>query len=458
MHITSWQKIISILRVHSYSLSPSGFFTESRRRSLLDLPSQMTSESSALTGALGAVLGYVGSEVAQVVAFERLLWPQRYYNDLTFAGALQQGLFMTMGGPLHGAALRTLDVFRSHGLYLGAGRGKLLGTAFYPDSELKYAVLASKGGQSDSADDSARNAFWVGVVRHLDEEVLKRQRLLPRSDTETASNPSGHRRLFRAMQTVHHLKLSLVPENEDAKRTSSIREISEDIMTWKTIFNVLISELVSIAVGIASIFLGGWWMAIWMALPLVFKLLALLVSVHREGLASTSALKQKGSLESEQLFQVSQPLQGFLLVQGPEAVVTQFFCHYGHPIRHGAFSVRDNHLREVLSIALVYCFVLYFPAGLVLNIWMDEPIQYLWLGYQLYAVLAMHVVRLLDWQSCGRTERRAARYLSQRKTVWLKSAGAPTVAATIKTDIVASYTEGMKMMQDRVMAWQGFSS
>jgi len=64
---------------------------------------------SALVGALGSVIGYLGSEVAQVSIFERLLWPERFYNDFNFSVFIKQSLFMTMGGPLHAAALATLD-------------------------------------------------------------------------------------------------------------------------------------------------------------------------------------------------------------------------------------------------------------------------------------------------------------------------------------------------------------
>lgn len=86
-----------------------------------------------LAGALGSIVGYLGAEVAEDAIFENLLWPQRFYNDRTLGSLTQQFLFMGMGGPLHRAALATLDQLRDHGLYLGPRRGDMLGTAFYKD-------------------------------------------------------------------------------------------------------------------------------------------------------------------------------------------------------------------------------------------------------------------------------------------------------------------------------------
>jgi hypothetical protein len=89
---------------------------------------------SALAGALGFVIGTLGSEVAERTLFECLLWPQRFYNDFNFFIFLKLMFLMPMGGPLHAAALETLDNLREHGLYLGRRRGNMLGTAFLPDS------------------------------------------------------------------------------------------------------------------------------------------------------------------------------------------------------------------------------------------------------------------------------------------------------------------------------------
>ncbi|KAJ4152251.1 hypothetical protein NW754_004046 [Fusarium falciforme] len=40
--------------------------------------------STAIVSALGAVLGYLGAEVAEESIFERILWPQRFFNYINF--------------------------------------------------------------------------------------------------------------------------------------------------------------------------------------------------------------------------------------------------------------------------------------------------------------------------------------------------------------------------------------
>lgn len=412
-----------------------------------------TNQSSTLTGALGAVLGYVGSEVAELTLFERLYWPERYYNDLSLKVALQQAFLMTMGGPLHAAALKSLDTFRKHGLYLGTGRGNMLGTAFYADRNITY----STGLADDSHSDETRNAFWVEVVRSLD-------RTFQESDTTTKklldSRQDGDAkpsRQVRSVQTIYYLELGAVPlrsGDSPAHRTSSIDCIREDSVTWKTFVCILLSEVVAIGVGIGAIFLGAPWMAIVMAIPLLLKTISATLSVRREGLSSLPEFEKHDATAEHEIFNIYLPQHGFLLVVGPATLIHQFFRHYGHPVRNGS-RFPGNRFREVIAMVLLYCFVLYFPAGLTFTFWLDDSVQYLWLAYQLYAVLAMHVVRLLDWQGTGRTEERVAKSLSQGKTVWLQSLGGTTVSAKVKMEPVLGIAEGKKRVQDMLYRHYG---
>ncbi|TRX96349.1 hypothetical protein FHL15_002621 [Xylaria flabelliformis] len=413
----------------------------------------MASEATVLTAALGAVLGYVGSEVAEGVMFERLLWPQRFYNHLNFSTALQQGLLMTMGGPLHSAALKTLDVFRSHGLYRGPGRGHFLGTAFYSDKKLRYSLSGNENRPTD--DREFRNGFWLEVVRIIDalSHAHQGRRLGP--DPENATGHGQARQSFRSTHAVHHIRLSLASKNHPENAPFiPVRHISEDSLTWRTLANVIISESVAVGVGVGSLFVGSYWMVIYMMIPLVLKLLALLLSVRREGLASMLELQKKGSLDESIMLEYFGFEHGFLLLEGPGPAVLQFFRHYGHPFRENHSSVFGSRFREIGCIALVYCFVLYFPAGLILTIWENDSMQYLWLAYQLYSVITMHAIRLLDLQDCSRTEQKVAKFLCSDNKVWLESKNGVTIEATAKTDIVAGYTEGQRIVHERVLQYR----
>ena len=74
-------------------------------------------------------------------------------------------------------------------------------------------------------------------------------------------------------------------------------------------------------------------------------------------------------MEETKLFEVNTHGHGFLVVEGKESVVLQFFRHYGHPIR--------NRARELIQISIVVAFGLVFPIGLMCSlIWMPVVLQY----------------------------------------------------------------------------------
>lgn len=403
----------------------------------------MADQSSVLSGGLGAILGYLGGEAADTVLFERLLWPERFYNDFSNPSTLLKlSLFLSMGGPIHAAALKTLEKMGRQGLYLGSRRGNLLGTAFFSDTGVRcYSSRKSSTGEED--DSETRNAFWVDVVRRVNHKSLGRGSRLPKFDDE---NPGQNERStrFRTLQAVHHLTLlSVRPEDEKALASATDDvHVAEEKKRWRTLLGLVCSEMISIATAIIAILIdgpgGGWWMAIYMFVPLLAKCLAFVFSVQRETLEVIPDRTQTDeaatdSTENYQLF--DQHDQGlYLVISGSPAVVTQFFRHYGHPLRH----IESGRWREVISIAIIYAFVLYFPFGLAANLWLSDRLQYLWLSYQLYTVFAMHLLRLIGWQGCGSTQERVARSILMGKPVCLRGPPGTTVSASWRTTYVPS--------------------
>lgn len=403
----------------------------------------MAEQSSVLSGALGAILGYLGGEAADTVLFERLLWPERFYNDFQNPSTLLKlSLFLSMGGPIHAAALKTLEKMGKHGLYLGSRRGNLLGTAFFPDTGVQCYTSENVGARDDD-DKETRNAFWVDVVRRLNHKALGRGSRLPKFDDE---NPSHNKRSarFRTLQAVHHLTIRSVGSREEqVPRLASARlHVAEEKKRYRTLLGIFCSELISIITAVVAILLdgsgGGWWMAIYMFIPVLAKTLAFIVSVRRESLEAIPEQIQDHGVAMdyiENYHLVDQQDQGFyLVITGPRSVVTQFFRHYGHPLRH----TESGRWREVISISIIYAFVLYFPVGLAANLWLPERLQYLWLSYQLYTVFAMHVLRLTSWQHCGSTQERVARAILGGKTVWLRGKPGTTISASWQTTYVPS--------------------
>lgn len=406
------------------------------------------SNTPALVGALGSVIGYLGSEVAEDTVFERLLWPQRFYNDFDIAICLKMAFLMPMGGPLHKAALQTFDTFRRKGLYRGGQKGHMLGSAFFSDQKLNCRVLSSGNQELDDAE--VRNGIWVEVLRRVKKSDSGTLRPTKNFDDESTAEPE--RFVRRSRQYLKHLRIF------EPEKTSKldITIVAEELLTWRTFAGIFASELSAIAVAlVVGIKEKNIWFAVYLCLPLLLKLASSVVAVRREHLLVSRSRNagnkttQIPAVESDPrsiICEVSDPDQGFLVIEGPEALVLQFFKHYGHPIREKP----SDRLRECFSMALVFAFVLCFPFGLLSMLWVKLEIQYLWLSYQMYAILAMHVLRLIDGGGCGRTEESLSSELSKGREVHLRRQDCSEVAATVEITPVDSVKIGRDLVAEIV--------
>ena len=141
-----------------------------------------STSAAGIIGALGSIIGYLGSEVADETIFERLLWPERFHNRVSFTALLKIALSMPMGGPLHKAALKTLDAFGKNHLYRGPRQGHMLGTAFYADSRYSYIDKTNDKG------DDARSALLIRALR-----LVKPKPLLPDPSLSPSPQDNGNR-------------------------------------------------------------------------------------------------------------------------------------------------------------------------------------------------------------------------------------------------------------------------
>lgn len=420
---------------------------------------------SLTIGALATILGYLGAEVAEPRVFERILWPQRSYNFLDFNHSLQLTLLTPMGGPLHRAALQVLDTFRDHGLFNGKQQGDMLGTAFFPcRSAVSYQRRTATTEAQRLEEKMVRNSLLIGILEKV-AEAWTYDNNVAEKNTDNVEN-SLPPRLKRTSRPLLSLYVRPCVDHQG----NAVREAGT---TLTTVAGVIISEITALLVAAVCLIwraAGGrsseatpeTWFAFFVCIPLLLKLLMIIVSVEREPLlplpcsaprkrfeeadnqrilaenrcSSTNCnaghatkkgdlLGRKtinqdpGSCEDDddrpfwEIFQLQHPALGFAVIyieserQGPPASVFQFFRHYGHPIR----TSRGHRRRELASIALVCAFMFYFPIGVCLLAWTNQETQYLWVGYQLYCVVAMHICRILGFSGCGSTENRIARDL-----------------------------------------------
>jgi hypothetical protein len=348
----------------------------------------LKSNTANVLSALGTLIGYIGTEVATGDLFERLLWPQRFYNGFTIHNAWKLALLMPMGGPLHKAALQTLDKFFKNGLFKGDSLGRMLGTAFFHDSKIKYTVHEESVPPQQ---EHVRNGLWVRAVDEMPVLVADMSRKRQQEDGVPLLKK------VRQKTTVSRLILSR-PTSQAAANT-----VSHDSgpVRLRTYVALILTETTGIATAIAVMAVWrSWFMLLWVS-PLALKLLSAAFALRREDLAVLPERKNANNEEKltvcTKKYEIANSGNGFLVVEGEDSIVLQFFRHYAHPIRACA--------REKIQMAIIVAFGFVFPVGLLCSlVWMPIGLQYVWLSYQLYATIAMHIYRYARGHQWATTE------------------------------------------------------
>lgn len=357
-----------------------------------DYSSDTTNNSNAaVLGALGTLIGYVGTEISVNDLFERLLWPQRHYNSPPLPAMWRMAFLMPMGAPLHKAALRALDELYEKGLFKGHRRGHMLGTAFFRDTGRSYSAHE---GRTEPTTEHVRNGMWV---RAMDEMPgLLKDSVSAKPQHDDAAVPLT--RSVRQQISVSHLLLS----RSNATPSKVVIKENTDAVDMSTILCLIVTEITGIAVAfvVAVVWRSGF-MILWL-LPLLLKLLSACFPIPREGLAAGSKVNSAQAQDRIVKYEIIPNGNGFQVIEGDESLVVQFFRHYGHPIRSRG--------REILQMTIVTGFGLLFPVGLLCSLlWMPTGMQTVWLSYQLYTTLALHIYHFAGGHHWATTEEQISR-------------------------------------------------
>ncbi|KAL8358544.1 hypothetical protein RB601_009774 [Gaeumannomyces tritici] len=431
-------------------------------------PERMAENS--LIAAFGAVLGYIGAEAATNVIFERLLWPQRFYSNFGRESLPFLALCLPMGGPLHKAALNTLDIMFLHGLFNGAGQGHMLSTSFFRRLDWRYTMHAGVGeGAELSHNDELRNCLWARVLAAMpfpapsvrpppqNAEVVQadsaeRGAAAPAPTpvtTATPASPSPPKPPpLRAQTFVGHLTLSR-PSLED-HRSKALPFVGESCGRPgpRVLLAICTAESSAVvaAVAVAACYHTAW-AVLWLA-PLALRLLSAVFALDREPLAPSTRRRPHAPDEAEYEpaldFEISCPqsVGGFMVLTGPPSLVLQFMRHYGHPVR--------NRSLEVIQLIIIVTFAALFPIGLFCSaMWMEPDVQYAWCGYQLYVAVFMHVARYSSVGHTSTTEAGLAMCLRRSGSVLFGSArdDPGLVKASVNVGYYSRYGEGKKEME-----------
>lgn len=356
----------------------------------------MTSDQgpSSVFSAFSAVLGYIGAEAVTSHAFERLLWPQRNIAHWTWRDLPSLALLDPMGGPLYKASIAALDDFRAQGLLEGSHHGDMLGTAFFRNQPHTYTA-PDVHDPNQMKTNPVRNFLWFRVVR-LALRTMRKRFGLPIPIVEKGEGPE---KIVRARTAVAHLTLRIAKANSAGARVS---EASSDF-SLAAISGVFVTEMTGIGVAAA---VGGVWRslwAFWWIIPLLLRLLSLVCQLPREPFIDTIDTPRQDEWDFE--IDCGHSTTLLVLVTGPPTIVRHFLGHYGHPRRH--------RFRELVQILIIVAFGCLFPVGLLCaGLWMQDSIQYVWVSYQIYAVVAMYIARYTGAYELATTEARLADGLS----------------------------------------------
>lgn len=426
--------------------------------------------SSVAFGALGTLLGYVGAEVASEAVFTRLLWPQRFYNTRHPADLSALAALMPMGGPIHKAAVAALDQLIASGLNKGYCRGDMLGTVFYGDIRQNY--LLRRGIENDDElHKEARNGLWIRALRMVKWQALDNKQLKQSSSKGLRDEEAADRvTKLRAKRPVFWLTLEYEADRSDrgsdhthpprrvpTQSSVSSSLVAENSTIWQrhVFVGIFFSEAISLGMGV---FIAAYWrspFSLWFLSPLLIKLLGLLFSVRRQALEDIpeqSAVRHAHDPRAAQdliICEMTDFSKGFVLIEGPRLLVMQFYKHYGHPERFRR-GFNGDRFREVISLALVAACILIFPAGLIAFVFAPQPVQWTWLGYQLYTTFAMHLLRFADAGAIGSTESELARILGKEKSVRFRDSAGHTIRASLDLTVFTSVTESRMAIDERL--------
>ncbi|KAK9437392.1 uncharacterized protein VB005_08380 [Metarhizium brunneum] len=400
----------------------------------MSAPDASTLSVAAFT-ALGTIVGYLGTEVASSSVFDRMLWASRFFNDSKLKSFIAYAFLMPIGGPIHKAAVEAMGNLHEAGLWKGYCQGDMLGTAFFKDTKHSY-VVRGRGGCGPRKE--ARNAFWVTVLSLVPWQ--------PRVDWPKAHDDreaANQVQKIRAQRPVHLLRLSR--ENRDS---ASIPVVNGDIgpMKVRYIIAVLSTELTTLIVGVVTAVVWRSPFSVWYLIPLLLKLTALLCRVRREQLPPPS--KEPRDIEPI-LCQIEDFSKGFFLIEGKSELVLQFFRHYAHPERHRRGILGDR-FRELASMATITATALLYPGGLIAFIFAPVAVQWVWLGYQLYAMLAMHMYRFGDGEYLGMTQKCIGEQLYHKTKVFFDDGSGNVVLARLENKTAQSIAEGREYVESLV--------
>jgi hypothetical protein len=356
-----------------------------------------------------------GPCLADPVLIERLFHPSRFYNLDPFDATsnLQMMLTTSLGCSTVQILVHCFHVLRTRGILDPKNKvthdgkftfGNMLGTAFYPAHHAKYRT---RGDVS-----SVGNGFWTRVLE-----------LIPYSKV--------HSKFDYELLESNRLKLRAI-SNYDKHRSNSkayiVYEKGRDYKKYSE--DIAVSEFPAITF---IFFYGAFgkkqpgFLIFTFALlyPIFVKLFFAFLAVGRK----TFHVLNAESANNTDVFEVQFSASRLSFIEGEHALVHRFFEYYGQPIRNVL-------IERILMVALA---LLLGPLPFVVAFFAlsTKHYAYPWLAHQAFVLFGWYIARLLNLNSCGRTEERIAKALYKGKNVIFVNADSTSaLEVTLQTTFV----------------------
>ena len=203
-----------------------------------------------------------------------------------------------------------------------------------------------------------------------------------------------------AIRRVYHLTLQYEsPPTSEAR--PPIQTIHPQATGWTMMVGVLVCKMTAFLTGTAVLAIYRSPFAILWFMPLIIRLLAIKFSLRRTPLMIGSQDGVAADSVEPCVFQLDGYSEGFVLIQAPKALGTQFFHHYGHPQRS---QVPQDRWNERVSMTLVAVMGLYFPVSWLAFVFAPNALRLIWLSYQLYMLVVSMVHKYASLTRMGSLE------------------------------------------------------
>ncbi|KAE9985065.1 hypothetical protein EG328_004331 [Venturia inaequalis] len=389
-----------------------------------------TSADLSLKLTILCLLTTLGGYVADPVIIERLLHPARFYNSdpTDLISNLQLTTITSLGCSMLGILVHCFQVFRLHGLLdpknspknksthtSNFAFGNTLGTSFYP------AHHALSRTQSNRAVAGVGNGFWARVL-----ELIPHSKVHAKFDYEMVEQNRlklcGIHKFDQEKHIGNWDEKNRGPKPQVVSEQKSLLKWFDDITSTEVPAIVLVFYYGFIATRVSGYF--TFFLA--MMYPFAVKIFFAIISVDRK---TFHVLNAESFANNTAIFELDFGGSRLSSIEGEHALVHRFFEYYGQP-------TRNISLERTIMVSLAVClgplpFIVAFFA-------LKTDYAYIWLAHQAFVMFGWFLARILNLNSCGRTEERIANALYKgTRVIFVNADGSSAIDVILLTSFVA---------------------